>query len=126
LQASGEETAMLPIAISYERVPEEASFGRELAGEDRQQMRLSSLLGWTANLVRGRVHLGRIHLAAGAPVLVDPGRDAHEIARDVTAELQRATVVTSFHLGAFLARNGLRGLSEAALAEAVRVRGGRV
>ncbi|MFL5927719.1 MAG: SDR family oxidoreductase [Gaiellaceae bacterium] len=126
LQTSGERIVVLPIAISYDRVPEETSFLHELAGNERAPMRLSALVGWTGRLLRGRVRLGRIHLAAGAPVLLDKSRSAADIGRQVVAELQRATTLTTFHLRALLVDDPALAVDVPALADAVRARGGCV
>jgi nucleoside-diphosphate-sugar epimerase len=126
LQATGERFAILPIAFSYDRVPEEATFLRELSGEEKPSMTLSGLLGWTLRMLRGRVALGRVHIACGAPVALDLSCDPHAVAREVIEELQAATVATTFHLRAFLARARPAGISARRLAEAIRQRGGRV
>jgi alcohol-forming fatty acyl-CoA reductase len=126
LQATGERFAILPVAVSYDRVPEEATLLRELAGEERPPMKLGALVAWTARLVRGRVALGRVHIACGEPVPLDISRDVQATAHQVIAELQGAMVATTFHLRAFLARAGLRGMRLRSLADAVRARGGRV
>jgi fatty acyl-CoA reductase len=126
LQATGERFSILPIAFSYDRVPEEATFLDELSGAPKPRMRLGAFLGWTLRMLRGQVKLGRIHIACGAPVALDLGRDVRSVAADVVEELQAATVASSFHLRAFLAREKLPGVSPRGLAEAIRARGGRV
>ncbi|MDX1650652.1 MAG: 1-acyl-sn-glycerol-3-phosphate acyltransferase, partial [Myxococcota bacterium] len=126
LQATGERFALLPVAVSYDRVPEEATFLRELAGEEKPPMRLRDLLGWTARMLRGRVQLGRVHVACGRPVTMDLSSDVTRVADDVVASLQEATVATTFHLGAFRAAAGLEEPGVRDLARAVRARGGRV
>lgn len=126
LQATGERFALLPVAISYDRVPEEAGFLRELAGAGKPPMRLRDLLGWTLRMLRGRVELGRVHIACGSPVMLDLSRDVKEVSREVLAELQRATITTRFHLEAFRIRAGLEDVSLAVLEQALRARGGRV
>jgi 1-acyl-sn-glycerol-3-phosphate acyltransferase len=126
LQATGVPVALLPIAFSYDRVPEEASFVSELSGEEKPPMRLSALLGWTGRMLRGQVQLGRVHIACGAPVALDLSSDVPAVARAVMAELQEATTVSSYHLRAFLSRRKPPGVSVRTLAEAIRARGGRV
>ncbi|HVH06561.1 MAG TPA: SDR family oxidoreductase, partial [Myxococcota bacterium] len=126
LQATGERFAVLPIAFSYDRVPEEATFLRELCGEPKPRMRLGALLGWTLRMLRGQVALGRIHIACGRPVALDLESDVRDVAASVIQELQAATVASQFHLRAFLARAKPKGVSVRRLAEAIRARGGRV
>lgn len=126
LQGSEEQVTLLPIAISYDRVPEERSFTRELAGEEKPRMRLSDLLVWTARMVAGRVRIGRVHIAAGAPVVLERDGDASALGRQVVAELQRATTVSTAHLSALQRSAPELGLDVDELAACVRLRGGPV
>jgi fatty acyl-CoA reductase len=126
LQATGERFAILPIAFSYDRVPEEATFLGELSGEPKPRMQLAGLVGWTLRMMRGEVALGRIHIACGNPVALDLAADVRDVAARVVEELQAATVASSFHLRAFLARAKPHGVSARKLADAIRARGGRV
>lgn len=126
LQATGGRFALLPVAVSYDRVPEEASFLRELSGEAKPPMQLGALLAWTGRMLRGRVKLGRVHIACGRPVLLDLSGEVEEVSRELVAELQDATAATTLHLRAFLAAAGLEGVRVRALREAIEARGGRV
>jgi 1-acyl-sn-glycerol-3-phosphate acyltransferase len=102
LQATGRPTALVPIAIMYDRVPEEAALHRELAGAPQSRMRLKSFLAWAGRLLRGEIALGRIHLAAAAPVVMAPDDDVHAVAGAVMAGLQSQMGVSTFHLRCFL------------------------
>jgi len=128
LQATGETIALLPVAISYERVPEEATFLTELRGAPAPPMRLGDLLRWSWNAWRGRIDIGRVHLACGRPVRLDLGDDVHATCRDLMAELRSRTVITSWHLRAFLESESasLEGIDLSWLRAAVERRGGRV
>ncbi|MEO8181011.1 MAG: SDR family oxidoreductase [Deltaproteobacteria bacterium] len=152
LQATDRPFAVLPLAIAYERVPEESAFERELRGGARSAMSLEAIVRWLVALGRGEVKLGRVHIACGNPLILDRASDVQSLARQVAAEMQRETVVTSFHLRAFLAHafpqagvdtmpndralNGrapdsrieqrVEGLDEAWLKQAIERRGGRV
>ncbi|MBC7460170.1 MAG: SDR family oxidoreductase [Thermoleophilia bacterium] len=125
LQTSGETVQLLPIAISYDRVPEEASFVRELGGAAKPPMPLSGLLRWIGRLVFGRIRLGHVHIAAGTPIALDAEADPTAIGRSVVGELQRVTSVTNFHLDAFLASAPALAerLTRDELASLVRARG---
>ncbi|MEP6618930.1 MAG: SDR family oxidoreductase [bacterium] len=90
IQATGRRCALLPIAITYERVPEQAAFDRELAGHPRDTMRLAGLLKWAYSAWRGRVDLGRVHIACGAPVIIDPSSDVHAASLEVIEQLRGA------------------------------------
>jgi alcohol-forming fatty acyl-CoA reductase len=131
LQGTGRSAAIVPIAISYERIPEESAFDRELRGGRRSALSLEAILRWLLALVRGQVELGRIHIACGEPQLLSEASDVQHLARRVAGELQRKTVVTSFHLRMFLAHAyrpeaGAPSIDEAWLRQAIEARGGRV
>ncbi len=108
LQATGRSFTLLPVALTYDRVPEEAAFAKELAGAPKPKMRLGPLFGWIVAAWRGRIDLGRIHIACGEPVRLD------------------AAVSTTYHLEAFLSRHAMNGTDPDALRRAVEERGGRV
>lgn len=126
LQATGKPCALLPIAISYDRVPEERAFARELAGHPKPRMRLRSLLAWTVDAWRGRIDLGRIHLACAPPVLLDRESDVHAVSQEVIERLRGATVASTYHLEAYLAHHPECGLDAPALRRLIEARGGRV
>ena len=128
LQATGETCTLLPVAISYDHVPEEAVFLEELRGAPSPPMRLLALLDWTWRLVRHEVRLGRVHIACGRPVALDMSSDVHAVSREVMGELQRTTVVTTHHLRAFLDRekSSLDDVTLRWLREAIQRRGGCV
>ena len=135
LQGTDRPAAIFPIAISYERIPEESAFERELRGGRRSAMSLEAMVRWLVSLSRGQVDLGRIHIACGEPQLLEPTADVQELARRVAGELQKKTVVTSFHLRMFLAHglkaseaanNGAPEIDEAWLRRSIEERGGRV
>jgi len=126
LQATGKTFTLLPVAFTYDRVPEEQAFARELAGAPKPKMRLSGLLRWALRAWRGKVRLGRIHIACGVPVRLAPESDVQVAADQVIRRLEEATVATTYHLEAFLARYSLDGLDHHALRREIETRGGRV
>ena len=125
LQATGRTFAVLPIAISYDRVPEEAAFERELTGGRRSRMSLSAIAKWLAQLALGNVHLGRVHMACGEPLVLTPETDVATLARAVVGEQQQQMAVTRFHLRTYLAHARVR-TDETWLVNAIRERGGTV
>ena len=128
LQSTGETFAVLPIAFSYERLPEEAAFTVELQGDPRPPMRLRDLLRWNRRARRGEINLGRAHMACGKPVVFGPESDIYQVANDIMAELQHETVATKYLLQAFLdqERDALMDVDLSWLAEAIEQRGGSV
>lgn len=90
LQQTGRSCALLPIALKYDRIPEHDAFVRELNGLPKQRMRLGPLLSWTSDVLRGRVDLGRVHIACGTPVLLDGSSDVHAVSHQVIDQLRAA------------------------------------
>jgi fatty acyl-CoA reductase len=126
LEESGRQCVLLPVAISYDRVPEEAVFARELAGSPKAGLRLGPLFGWLADVWRGRVNIGRIHIACGAPVVLDAGTTAARAGDEIIRELRGAMAVTSFHIDAFVASPHADGADAAEIRAQVFAAGGRV
>ncbi|MGH7561367.1 MAG: SDR family oxidoreductase [Gemmatimonadales bacterium] len=126
LQASGRTCTLLPVAFSYDRVPEERAFAQELAGRPKPKMRLGDLLQWTWRAWRGRIDLGRVHIACGAPVILSAECDVHEVSREVIERLRQATVATTYHVEAYIARYPVDGLDARDLQRAIEAMGGRV
>ena len=103
LESSGRPVMVMPIAISYDRVPEEAVFARELSGLPKAGLRLGPLFGWLADAWRGRVNLGRVHVACGTPIMLTADSDTKVAGDQIIHELRGAMAVTSFHIDAFVA-----------------------
>ena len=126
LETSGRPCVLMPIAISYDRVPEEAVFARELSGAPKAGLRLGPLFGWLADVWRGRVNLGRIHIACGAPVLLDAHTNAARAGEQIITELRRAMAVTTFHIDAYAASNPADGLDAGEIRARLAAAGVRV
>lgn len=109
LQNTGVSCTLLPISISYDRLPEEKALIKELYGGPKPLMRLSSLFKWIGEMVRGEIVVGRVHLVCGDPITLTPESDVHQVSVDVVGQLQRHYVVTTFHLRAFLQQQPLPG-----------------
>ncbi|MBC7546053.1 MAG: SDR family oxidoreductase [Candidatus Sericytochromatia bacterium] len=126
LQETGQSFVVLPVAITYDRIPEEAVFVRELTGGPPSRTGLKPLFTWMGALRRGKVKLGRAHIACGTPLRLTPTTDVPALGAAIRQELHRRTVATTFHLAAFLAQQALPGLSVAWLRHAIERRGGSV
>ncbi|MGQ0764232.1 MAG: SDR family oxidoreductase [Gemmatimonadota bacterium] len=125
LQTSGRQCILLPVSISYDRVPEEAVFVRELAGAPKAGLRLAPLFTWLGRAWRGKVRLGRIHIACGNPVVINSESDVRVVADSIIRELRGAMAVTSFHIDAWCARGGT-GADPAAIRASIHAAGGRI
>jgi alcohol-forming fatty acyl-CoA reductase len=102
LQGTGKSFKVLPISISYERVPEEESFMKEAQEQERSRMNIFGLLRWTYKMIVGRVKLGRMHIKCGKMLDLDSDTDVRSLSHDVLDELQTNTVVTTYHLESFV------------------------
>lgn len=126
LESSGRPCVLMPIAISYDRIPEEAVFARELSGAPKAGLRLGPLFGWLADVWRGRVNIGRIHVACGAPVLLDGTTTAARAGEQILHELRGAMAVTSFHIDAYVASHPEPAVDAATLRAQIEAAGTRV
>ena len=126
IQESGRPAVLFPIAISYDRVPEEAAFQRELSGTPKPRMRLSVLFRWLWEVSRGRVRLGRMHLACGAPIRLDAESDLRVTADLVIERLRAAMVVSNFHIEATKELLAKEGWTPATARERILAQGGLV
>jgi fatty acyl-CoA reductase len=130
LQGTGKPFIVLPVSMSYDRIPEETTFLRELRGYPKDRMRLRGLVQWSRRMLRGEVQLGRLHVACGAPLLLSPKEDPHVFSRKVMQQLQEQTVITDYHLRYFIQaqlrdRPGA-AVEQGALKAAIEARGCRV
>jgi len=126
LQATGRPVALIPIAISYDRIPEEGAIARELAGESKPPMQLRALLAWLGRAMRGKVALGRIHIAAGGVLSLDHTSDVRATADAIIAELAGAMAVTNYQIRAYLAQHPIPGHDLASVQRTLEARGCRV
>ncbi|CAM9318219.1 unnamed protein product [Ectocarpus sp. 12 AP-2014] len=106
---------LVPVSISYERVPEQGTLAEELlargcsreAGEGGAPVRgqhavgavgLTGLLRWTMKALSGRVRLGNVLMRAGDPVALNPGGDVKAALLEVRRRHRSGTVVTPYHV----------------------------
>jgi 1-acyl-sn-glycerol-3-phosphate acyltransferase len=123
LQGTGRTFSVLPIAIGYERLPEEYALERELTGGRRSRLSLTSTKRWWQQVRAGEVELGHIHITCGAPLVMNNMTDVHELSQQLAAAHQRLMPITQFHLRAFLQANPIAGIDEAWLRQALKRRG---
>ena len=126
LQATGTPCTLLPVALTYDRVPEESAFAAELSGAPKPKMRIGPLVSWVVAVWRGRIDLGRIHIACGEPIQLDERCDVGEVSWEVIERLRDATAVTTYHLEAYLSHYPEEGMDAAVLRSAIEKRGGKV
>jgi glycerol-3-phosphate O-acyltransferase len=126
LQRTGKCFVVIPISLSYDRLPEESAFAKELSGGDKPKMSVSAIVDWLQSVAQGDVQLGRVHIAAGHPAQLDPSTDVAALSLHIVEELARNTTISRFHVRAFLAHAGLTHIDEDWLVSAIEQRGGQV
>ena len=129
LQSTGAPMIALPISIDFDRVPEELTFERELAGEPSQGIRLSVLAGWLVRLMRGQIDLGTIQIRCGEPIPFDAQTDTHALSRAVVQSMAAASGVSTYALRCFAHQATQAGnpeLDHEFLHKTIEARGGRV
>ncbi|PIQ23144.1 hypothetical protein COW36_19425 [bacterium (Candidatus Blackallbacteria) CG17_big_fil_post_rev_8_21_14_2_50_48_46] len=126
LQATGVSCTLLPITISYDRIPEEEALMKELQGGPKPLMRMGPLLKWFQKLIQGQIQIGRVHMVCGEPIQMGPDSDVPAVSYAVMQELQRHYVVSTYHLRAFLHHHPELGISLQSLISAIQARGGTV
>ena len=126
LQRTGKRFVVIPISLSYDRLPEESAFAKELSGGDKPKMSVSAIVDWLQSVAQGDVQLGRVHIAAGHPAQLDPSTDVAALSLHIVEELARNTTISRFHVRAFLAHAGLTHIDEDWLVSAIEQRGGQV
>lgn len=126
LQQTDVPCLLLPIAINYDRVPEEEALLKELQGAPKPLLSIIPLLKWCLQLAQGQIQIGRVHLVCGEPVKLDRHCDVHEVSHTIMSQLQENYVVTTFHLRAFLHFYPVSSYTLESLTRAIRERGGTV
>lgn len=126
LQSTKQTCTILPVTISYDRLPEETAFLGELKGGPKPSMHLRPLLKWLRSLWKGEIHLGRIHLSCGTPLTLDPHSYLPLLGREIVAELQKGLATTTHHLRCFLKQNPELGFDLDWLRDAILRRGGKI
>ncbi len=126
LQQTGVSCTLLPIAISYDLVPEARPFLQELQGGAKERMKMRTFLRWTGRLAAGKIRLGQVHLSCGTPLNLDGETDIHALSHSIVGELQDKTAVSTLHLQAFLQQHPVEGVDLEWLQKAIQARGGQV
>jgi len=123
LQSTRQPFVVVPLALSYDRIPDIEPLLEELHGLGKTPMTLEGLGRWLARAYGGEIDLGRMHLAAGEPVLLDVDADVGWVAQRVQANQRTMTATTTYHLDAFSSRTGI---AEGALRSSLEARGAHV
>jgi fatty acyl-CoA reductase len=126
LQDTGSPLVALPVAIDFDRVPEEATFDGELGGAPDRGIELRSLSRWLWRLLRGKIDIGSVHITCGEPLPFDERTDPHQLSQEIVRSIRRASSVSTYHLRCFLKSVPDSEVDLDFLGEAIRARGGYV
>ncbi|CAE8612115.1 unnamed protein product [Polarella glacialis] len=90
--------AIVPLALSYELLPEDASFYDEMSGLPRPPLRTGALLHWAFRGMRGELPpLGEARLRLGVPRTLDASTDLGQVVAGVQQQLVELTSLTTLH-----------------------------
>ncbi|KAL3920984.1 MAG: hypothetical protein SGILL_002989 [Bacillariaceae sp.] len=102
LKESGGNHIIVPVTISYERIPEQEILSEEASGGRRRDLNVFGLMGWIKDAVNGKVQLGKIHISASDPQLMNcnTDEDFSTFVDKIQEEQQRQLVVSEYHIKA--------------------------
>jgi alkyldihydroxyacetonephosphate synthase len=102
LKQSGNAYVVLPIAISYEKVPEQDILSEEAAGSTRRNLSLGGTIAWLIKALKGEVKIGNVHIAAGDPLSMNcqDDTDYKEFVHSIQLQQQKEVVISQYHVRA--------------------------
>eukprot|EP00536_Pseudo-nitzschia_multiseries_P002156 jgi/Psemu1/182928/e_gw1.28.150.1 len=102
LKTSGGEHVILPITINYECVPEQHILSEEAASSNRRMLNLTGMVLWLKEVLRGKVDIGKIHIAASDPLSLDcrSDTDFKLLVDEIQKKQQKDIVLSDYHLKA--------------------------
>lgn len=126
VQSLGVDCLIVPISISYERVPEQASLLQEAASGSSKGLTTKGILSWLYDVSSGSINFGRAHIVASSPVEVLSKQTDQDKTYlfDCIDEIQRrqteTTVLSQYHVEAIAT---LTGTKAQVVLEALRTMG---
>jgi len=97
-EVSQRTVALVPIALSYELLPEDRSFYNEMQGFAREPLRTFGLVSWVLRGIRGELpSYGAAHVRLGDMKVLDASSDLSMLLVDVQEQLVKLTTLTSLH-----------------------------
>ena len=89
LSSLTDDFTVLPVSLSYDRIPEFKVFRRETSKGVKSSQNWTGLLKWVKELYSGNVRMGRVHLSCGEPVQFSTQGGLELNANQVMSELQK-------------------------------------
>lgn len=106
IQNTNKDCVILPISISYDKIPEETSLTREIKTGVKEKMKLNNLILWYKAANNGDVSLGKIHIKCGSPLFLNQNTNIKNLANEIVGELQKNTSISTYHLNSFIKNSG--------------------
>jgi len=124
LKNSGGDHVILPVSISYECIPEQDILSQESAGSCRRGLTVSGLMFWLNDVFRGKVNIGKVHIAASDPIPMEceSDEDYKQLVDEIQISQQKGIVVSEYHIGA---ASKLLDIEQSVLREALPILGCR-
>ncbi|CAJ1452663.1 unnamed protein product [Effrenium voratum] len=89
---------LVPLALSYELLPEDESLYKEMCGQPRDPLSTLGLLWWVLRGLRGELPaLGEAHLSFGSAQKLEASSDLDTLVSEVQRQLVDLTSVTTLH-----------------------------
>ena len=127
LGESGKDCHLLPVTLTFDRVPEQRALELELRGDSRPKFSLTGLTRWAVDALGNELDIGRIHIDCAAPISMTSDSDPYQVADSIASAHQRRMAVSMFHLRTFVETASLgTEIDVDWLADAIEARGGRV
>jgi alkyldihydroxyacetonephosphate synthase len=93
--------ALVPIALSYELLPEDGTFYDELQGDPRPPLSTMALVQWVIRGMRGELpSFGTAHIRLGEPRVLDSSTDLASMLSEVQEQLAALLAISSLHVRA--------------------------
>lgn len=97
LQESGKKFYLLPITISYEKIPEQKGQFLEVMSNIKKKMLLSYFLPWSYKIISNCISFGNVYINFSETFLLKPTDNPHTILPKVMREFQLNTISTNYH-----------------------------
>ena len=100
MKVSSGSHVILPITINYECIPEQQHLSKEAAGTERSMLNVTGMIRWLYTVMRGRIYIGKIHIAASDPISMERQHDFQKLVDHIQLQQQTKIYVSEYHLRA--------------------------
>jgi 1-acyl-sn-glycerol-3-phosphate acyltransferase len=97
LQETGKNYKILPITISYEKIPEQNNHFLEILSNKKQKMSLLDLSKWVYKLNTKNISYGNVYIKFSETINLKPNYNPHNLLPKIMREFQLNTISTNYH-----------------------------